>query len=187
MKQEVVITSGNLNQAPMGAFLSDNNVLLHVFEGSHTYENLKVDKFYILNICSPYLVAKAVLDDDFDSEFLNLDGKKIPYLKDAYKILLIEVTGRKFVEYKNIYGKSKLMVVNGINISESVLNDDYSPYSRAEGALVEMAVIYSRLGILNGTKKQEAYLNMKIFMEIVKKVGSTKHLELGRRFLTAKL
>jgi hypothetical protein len=43
------------------------------------------------------------------------------------------------------------------------------------------------LGILNGTKKQEAYLNMKIFMEIVKKVGSTKHLELGRRFLTAKL
>jgi len=183
MKQEVVITSGTSNQAPIGAFFRDNNVVLHIYEGSHTYENLKTNKFYIVNICSPYLIAKAVLDDEFESDFLEKEGLKIPYLKNSYKILLIEIVNRKFVESKNNFGTSNLMVVEGQIISEKVLKNNFTPYNRAEGALVEMAVLYSRLHLLNEEKKQEMLFEMEKLMNIVKKVGSNDHIDLGNRLM----
>uniref|UniRef100_A9A6N3 DUF447 family protein n=1 Tax=Methanococcus maripaludis (strain C6 / ATCC BAA-1332) TaxID=444158 RepID=A9A6N3_METM6 len=178
MKYEVVITSGKSNQAPIGAFLKEDLVTLHLYEGSHTFENLQKDNFYILNTCSPYLIAKSVLDDSGDYEYLDKNGKKIPYLKDSFKIELIEVQNRKIVETKNEFGSSKLMIVEGKPIFEKILNCNTTPYNRADGAIVEMAVLYSRKNMISKEKMKE---EMDRLMKIIKKVGDTNYIELAKK------
>ncbi|MBA2846128.1 DUF447 domain-containing protein [Methanococcus maripaludis] len=178
MKYEVVITSGNSNQAPIGAFFKGDFVTLHLYGGSHTFENLQKDGFYILNTCSPYLIAKSVLDDAGDYEYLDKNGIKIPYLKDSYKIELIEIKSRKIVETKNEFGSSKLMIVEGKPIFEKILNCNTSAYNRADGAVVEMAVLYSRKNMIS---KEEMNDEITRLMKIIKKVGSKNHIELAKK------
>ncbi|WP_459201870.1 DUF447 domain-containing protein [Methanococcus sp. CF] len=178
MKYEVVITSGNSNQAPIGAFFKGDSVTLHMYEGSHTFENLQKEDFYILNICSPYLIAKSVLDDLGDYEYLDKDEIKIPYLKESYKIELIEIKSRKIVETKNEFGSSKLMIVEGKPIFEKILKCNTTPYNRAEGALLELAVLYSRKGMISKEKMNE---EMDRLIKIIKKVGSKNHIELAKK------
>ena len=178
MKYEVVITSGKSNQAPIGAFLKEDLVTLHLYEGSHTFENLQKEDFYSLNTCSPYLIAKSVLDDSGDYEYLEKNGKKIPYLKDSFKIELIGIENRKIVETKNEFGSSKLMIVEGKPIFEKMLNCNTTPYNRADGAIVEMAVLYSRKNMISKEKMKE---EMDRLMKIIKKVGDTNYIELAKK------
>ncbi len=191
MKSEVVITSGKENkenQAPIGVYFKNNdkNIILHLYEGSHTYNNLREEDFFIVNICSPYLIAKAVLDDKGDYGYLTYKNITIPYLKDAYRILLINTLNRKTTGIKNEYGNSTLMTVEGSVILEKELNPmKIKPYNRADGLIVEMAVLYSRLNIVDGSSviKKEIMEEMKKYFKTIKKVGSKKHIELGKKFL----
>ena len=189
MKFEVVITSGkekNENQAPIGIYIKEdkNNVILHLYEGSHTYNNLKKEDFFIINICSPYLIAKAVLDDNGNYGYLTYKNITIPYLKESYKILLIKINNRKILKTKNEYGNSTLMIVEGNIILEKDLNPiETSPYNRADGLIVEIAVLYSRLNIVPNNKRKELMEEMKKYFKTIKKVGSKKHIELGEKFL----
>lgn len=189
MKFEVVITSGKENeenQAPIGVYFKNNgkNIILHLYEGSHTYNNLREKDFFIVNICSPYLIAKSVLDDNGDYEYLTYKNNTIPYLKYAYRILLINTLHRKTTETKNEYGNSTLMIVEGNIILEKELNPvKLSPYNRADGLIVEMAVLYSRLNIVNDNVRKEIMEEMKKYFKTIKKVGSKKHIELGKKFL----
>jgi hypothetical protein len=192
MKFEVVITSGkekNENQAPIGIYIKEdkNNVILHLYEGSHTYNNLKKEDFFIINICSPYLIAKAVLDDNGNYGYLTYKNTTIPYLKESYKILLIKINNRKILKTKNEYGNSTLMIVEGNIILEKDLNPiETSPYNRADGLIVEIAVLYSRLNIVPNNKRKELMEEMKKYFKTIKKVGSKKHIELGEKFLKMK-
>ncbi len=198
MKFEVVITSGKEkkeNQAPIGVYFKNkdkknnimdekNNIIIHLYEGSHTYDNLKKEDFFIINICSPYLIAKAVLDDNGNYEYLMYKNSTIPYLKDSYKILLIKINNRKIIETKNEYGNSTLMIVEGNIILEKDLKPvKPSPYNRADGLIVEMAVLYSRLNIVSNNKRKELMEEMKKYFKTIKKVGSKKYVELGEKFL----
>ncbi|MDK2790069.1 MAG: uncharacterized protein PWP15_576 [Methanothermococcus sp.] len=201
MKFEIVVTSGKGNRAPIGAFMSDNKITLHLYEGSHTYQNLKEDDFYILNICEPYLVAESVLDDNGNYEYLEYDdnnnndngnnndnknvSKRFCYLKDSYKIILVRINNRKFIETKNEYGSSKMMIVDGTPVFEKVLKHDneLKPYNRADGLIVEMAVLYSRLNLVSDDTREEMKKEMEKYLRNIKKVGSKKHIELGKRFM----
>ena len=192
MKFEVVITSGKENkenQAPIGIYIREdtNNVILHLYEGSHTYNNLKKEDFFIINICSPYLIAKAVLDDNGNYSYLTYKNTTIPYLKESYKILLIKIDNRKIIETRNEYGGSTLMIVEGDIILEKDLNPmKTSPYNRADGLIVEIAVLYSRLNIVPNNKRKELMEEMKKYFKTIKKVGSKKHIALGEKFLKMK-
>ena len=193
MKFEVVITSGKNNRAPIGVFIKDtkkdkidNNkeIILHLYEGSHTYDNLKNEDYFIINICSPYLIAESVLDDNGNYEYFDYNNHSIPYLKDSYKICLAKINDRKIIESKNEYGSSKLMIVEGTIISEKELKSpSFEPYNRAEGLIVEMAVLYSRLNIVDDEKRKKNKEEMENYFKTIKKVGSKKYIELGKKFL----
>ncbi|WP_292459640.1 DUF447 domain-containing protein [Methanothermococcus sp.] len=190
MKYEVVITSKNSktnedNRAPIGVYYKNNKILVaHLYEGSHTYENLKNEDYFIINICSPYLIAESVLNDEGNYGHLEYNDCLIPYLKDSYKIYLAKINNRKIIESKNDYGNSKLMIVESTIILEKDLKyPPFKPYNRAVGLIVEMAVLYSRLNIVNDEKRKKIKEEMENYFKIIKKVGSEKYINLGKKFL----
>jgi hypothetical protein len=187
MIHEVVITSGKKNKAPIGAYFKEKEVILHLFEGSHTYQNLKNDDYFVVNVCHPIDIAEAVLGDEDDYGYLDWNGKELPYLKDAYKIFVVKINKRKFITKKDNFGESKLMIVEGEIVFEKELNNIIIPYNRADGLLVEMAVIYSRLNnekiIMKNEDKGAMKKDMEKYFKIIKKVGSKKHIDLAKRFM----
>ena len=76
------------------------------------------------------------------------------------------------------------MIVEGNIILEKDLNPiETSTYNRADGLIVEIAVLYSRLNIVPNNKRKEIIEEMKKYFKTIKKVGSKKHIELSELFL----
>ncbi|EHP86445.1 DUF447 domain-containing protein [Methanotorris formicicus] len=191
MIHEVVITSGKKNKAPIGIYLKEKKIIIHLFEGSHTYQNLMDDDYFVANICHPIEIAEAVLTDEDDYGYLNFDGKDLSYLKNAYKIFVAKVNKRKFITKRDNFGESKLMIVEGEIVFEKELKNTIIPYNRADGLLVEMAVIYSRLNnekiVMKNEDREAMKKDMEKYFKIIKKVGSKRHVDLAKRFMSLSL
>ena len=187
MRYEVVITctlDGRYNRAPIGIYFKDREVRLHLYEGSHTYYILKREDHFVVNITSPYLIAQSVYDDEGDYSTVEYEGVVLPYLSDAYKIYVVKVVKRRFVDIRDGYGDSKVMVIQGeILLERDINNPPLTPYSRADGLIVEMAVLYSRLSIVDGERREEMVRRMEEYFKIIKKVGDERYIQLGERFL----
>ena len=83
MINEVVVATrknNRDNKAPIGVYFKDKKVIMHLFSGSHTYENLLTEDYFSVNVVPPIEIAKAVLDDE--DEYLYYEG--IPYLKNSH-------------------------------------------------------------------------------------------------------
>ena len=187
MRYEIVITcalDGRYNRAPIGVYFKDREVRLHLYEGSHTYHILKGEDYFVVNITSPYLIAQSVYDNEGDYSTVEYKGISLPYLSDAYKIYVVKVVKRRFVDIRDEYGNSRLMVIQGEILLEKDINTPpVIPYSRADGLIVEMAVLYSRLSIVDGEKREEMVRRMEEYFKIIKKVGDERYIQLGERFL----
>ncbi|AIJ05423.1 hypothetical protein JH146_0574 [Methanocaldococcus bathoardescens] len=186
MINEVVVATrknNRDNKAPIGVYFKDKKVIMHLFFGSHTYENLLTEDYFSVNIVPPIEIAKAVLDDN--DEYLYYDN--IPYLKNSYYTIFYKVVKREFVERDDKFGKNRLMIVEGEEIKRIYLDKVPKPYNRADGLLVEMAVIYSRLANKNikidEDDKKEMEKEMKKYFSIIKKVGGREHKQLAEIML----
>ncbi|HIQ39467.1 MAG TPA: DUF447 family protein [Methanothermococcus okinawensis] len=190
MRYEVVITcalDGRYNRAPIGIYFKDNWVKLHLYEGSHTYDILKREDYFVVNITSPYLIAQSVYDDKGDYSTIEYSDIILPYLSDAYKIYVVKIVKRRLVDLRDEYGDSKLMVIQGrILLERDINNPPLMPYSRADGLIVEMAVLYSRLNIVDREKREEMVKRMEEYFKIIKKVGDERYIRLGEKFLKSK-
>ena len=185
INEVVVATRKNSkdNKAPIGVYFKDKKVIMHLFYGSHTYENLLTEDYFSVNVVPPIEIAKAVLDDN--DEYLYYEG--IPYLKSSYYAIFYKVVKREFVNREDKFGKNRLMIIEGEEIGRIYLNNTPKPYNRADGLLVEMAVIYSRLSNKNinidENSKKEMIEDIKKYFSIIKKVGSREHKQLAETML----
>lgn len=187
MRYEVVITcasDGRYNRAPIGVYFRDRDVNIRLYEGSHTYDILKRREYFVVNVVSPYLIAQSVYDDKGNYSTLVYNGISLPYLSDAYRIYVVRVVKRRFVDLRDKYGNSKLMVIQGTILLEKDLNNPpVTPYSRADGLIVEMAVLYSRLGVVDEKKREEMINKMNEYFEVIRRVGDERYIQLGEKFL----
>jgi len=187
MRYEVVITcalDGRYNRAPIGVHFRGRDVNLHLYQGSHTYEILEREDYFVVNVASPYLIAQSVYDDSGNYSTIEYRGITLPYLSEAYRIYVVKVSKRRFVDLRDGYGDTKLMGIQGrILLERDVGNPPLRPYSRADGLIVEMAVLYSRLGVARGKKREEMIRKMREYFEIIEKVGDKRYIQLGERFL----
>ncbi|ABR56450.1 protein of unknown function DUF447 [Methanococcus aeolicus Nankai-3] len=188
MKYEVVITSKNSktnenNGAPIGVYYkNDKTVVAHLYEGSHTYENLKNNDYFVINITAPYEIAKFVLDDGIKEDYGHIKGA--PYLLNSHKIQLVKIENYKITKLNDKYGDSHLMIINGnIELEKELNPPKIGPYNRANGLIVEMAVLYSRLNIVDNETKLKLKNEMNYYFKTIKKVGSEKHIELAEKML----
>ncbi|MBP2200775.1 hypothetical protein J3E07_000173 [Methanococcus voltae] len=189
MKYEYVLTSSLLNRAPIGAKTSDfKNYIINLFEGSHTYEMLKNEDIIILNVCSPLIIAESVIDDVGNYEKLEYNGKTYYYIKEAEKIDIVKVKNRKFSSFKNEYGNSCIMNLECEKIDEKIIDtnkkyqNELKPFNRADGLLVEIAVLYSRINLVSETEKIKMMEKIKEYANIIKKVGSKEHMIVLNKF-----
>ena len=183
MINEVVVATRKDNKAPIGVYFKDKKVIMHLFYGSHTYENLLTEDYFSANIVSPIEIAKAVLEDE--DEYLYYKG--IPYLKNSHYAIFYKVVKREFVDKENKFGKNRLMIIEGEELKRIYLNNNPKPYNRADGLIVEIAVIYSRLSNKNikidEDGKKEMINDIKRYFSIIKKVGSREHKQLAETML----
>jgi hypothetical protein len=183
MIDEVVVATRKDNKAPIGVYFKDKKVIMHLFYGSHTYENLSTDDYFSVNVVPPIEIAKAVLDDEDD--YLYYEG--IPYLKSSYYVIFYKVVKREFVDREDKFGKNRLMIIEGEELKRIYLNNNPKPYNRADGLIVEIAVIYSRLSNKNididENSKKEMIKDIKKYFSIIKKVGSREHKQLAETML----
>jgi hypothetical protein len=186
MINEVVIATrknNRDNKAPIGVYFKDKKVIMHLFYGSHTYENLSTEDYFSANVVSPIEIAKAVLEDE--DEYLYYKG--IPYLKNSHYAIFYKVVKREFVDREDNFGKNILMIIEGEEIGKIYLNNTPKPYNRADGLLVEMAVIYSRLSNkdinVDENSKKEMIKDIRKYFLIIKKVGSREHKQLAETML----
>jgi hypothetical protein len=186
MINEVVVATrknNRDNKAPIGVYFKDKKVIMHLFYGSHTYENLLTEDYFSVNVVPPIEIAKAVLDDS--GEYLYYEG--IPYLKSSYYVIFYKVVKREFIDREDKFGKNRLMIIEGEEIGKIHLNNTPKPYNRADGLIVEMAVIYSRLSNKNinidENSKKEMIKDIKKYFSIIKKVGSREHKQLAETML----
>ncbi|XRO76203.1 DUF447 domain-containing protein [Methanocaldococcus sp. 10A] len=172
------------NKAPIGVYFKDKKVIMHLFSGSHTYENLLNESYFSVNVVPPIEIAKAVLDDNDEYLYYN----NIPYLKNSYYVIFYKVIKREFVYREDKFGKNRLMIIEGEEIKRIYLNNIPKPYNRADGLLVEMAVIYSRLANksikIDENEKKNMLEEMKKYFSIIKKVGNKEHKKLAETMLT---
>ncbi|MCS3900658.1 DUF447 domain-containing protein [Methanococcus voltae] len=186
MKFEYVLTSSLLNRAPIGAKTSDfENFIINLFEGSHTYEMLKNEDIIILNVCNPLIIAESVINDFGNYEKLEYCGKTYYYVKEAEKIVIIKVKNRKVINFKNEYGNSNIMNLECEKITEKIIksnNKEYLPFNRADGLLVEIAVLYSRIKLVSKDEKVDMIDKIKEYGDIIKKVGSKEHILILNKF-----
>ncbi|ENN95703.1 hypothetical protein J422_06441 [Methanocaldococcus villosus KIN24-T80] len=175
MIYEAVVCTKN-NKAPIGVSFKDNYAILRLFYGSHTYNNLLKENYFSVNIVDPIELVKALITDEDDYKYY----KDIPYIDRAYLSIFYKVTERKFLVKRDIYGESKLMIIKGKEIGRICLNKKIKPYCRADGLLVEMAIIYSRLNHIKDDKKEEFKKDMEKYYGVIKKVGSEEHKKLAK-------
>ncbi|WP_423793340.1 DUF447 domain-containing protein [Methanocaldococcus indicus] len=172
--ETVVVTKLNnrLNKAPIGTYIKDKKVRMKIFEGSHTYENLLNQDYFSVNVVEPIKIAEAVLTDDDEYLFY----RDIPFVKGYYSIFY-KVVSRKIINREDKLGKSKILLIEGEEIDRIYFNREIKPYCRADGLIVEMAILYSRRHLKDIEKDiLELY-------KIIKKVGSKEHKNLAEKFV----
>ena len=177
------------NRAPIGVYFKNkgDNLLVraHLYEGSHTYNILKKEDYFVINICSPYIIAQSVYDDNGNYKLIKYNNHILPYLSEAYMIHIIKIVNRKIIKSKNEYGYSDIMIIEGASLLEkNIMEPPVIPYNRADGLIVEMAVLYSRLSIVDSSQKDKIKREMEHYFKIIKRVGDKNHIKLGKKFLS---
>ncbi|WP_048196936.1 DUF447 domain-containing protein [Methanocaldococcus vulcanius] len=188
MINEVIITTKKgkrNNKAPIGVYFKDRDkeVVMHLFYGSHTFENMTKEDYFAVNITPPLEIAKAVLDDEDEYDLF----KEIPYLKKAQCVKFYRIINRQLITKKDEFGENKLMIIKGEKIGEKILSRDIYIYNRADGLLVETAILYSRLTSkhinMDKNKKNEMIKEICKYFQIIKKVGNKEHKNVAMKII----
>ncbi|WP_456418488.1 DUF447 domain-containing protein [Methanocaldococcus infernus] len=162
----VLVCKGSfINKAPIGAYINKDIAKIYLYEGSHTYEILKENNYFSLNVVEPIDLAKALISDEDDYLF----NKDIPFLKSSFYSIFYEIFERKSFERKDRFGKAKVMVIKAKEIDRIYFNKVPKPYNRGSSLLVELSVLYSRLIKYEDEELMEEFLSL---YKKVKRLGN---------------
>ncbi len=100
---ETIVSTGldTPNAAPIGIIRKNQKTFVRIFKGSHTGENLVLDRVLVANVVyDPLLLVRSTFFDIESSEFdfVDIGGKKIPVLKSAISWVAFRCTNIKNME-----------------------------------------------------------------------------------------
>lgn len=156
---EVIVTTispeGNPHSAPMGIKEVNDHFLIQPFKPSATYENLKHHRQCVINYTDDVRVFAGSLTGRRDWPVHDAEQIKGFYLSQALAHTELEIVEFDDADPRACYtGK----VVN------EVAHAPFRGFNRAQSAVIEAAVLTSRLGMLPEEKIREeiAYLTIAI-------------------------
>ncbi|MCR5027337.1 MAG: DUF447 family protein [Methanobrevibacter sp.] len=166
---------GNLNAAPIGVLCrGPKNIMCRIFKGSHTLENIILQKEFTVNISEdPELFTWSLLDnlqrDDFNED---------KSIKDIDCYFKCEVTDLKEAVKQSdpIKSKGEAIVIKA-DVTELVINKPIKAYNRSFSYVIESLVNLSRLDIADDELRKYYLKSFSEAYRVIKKVGSKKDKE----------
>ncbi len=184
---ETIVTTRNLdgtpNAAPIGVICKeDREVVVYLHEGSKTFNNVRREKSFCVNILRDPMVFVESTLGNLDSTKFQTDDHGLS-IKGAEAFFTVEVTSEKLVQRKDRLGTSTLNVINA-RVLEVVKNQEHAhPLNRAIYGIIEALVYISRIDIVS-EDEQKAYLEkISETSRVVNKVGSEDHKKAMKKIL----
>jgi hypothetical protein len=155
------------NVASMGVRLVDKNVFkIWPYPNTTTYKNIENSKIVVLNFVDDmYLYAlaslkssnssksdRALLEEYYSYYTFNIDSKykdptQIPYLKQAWAIIVCNATDINQLFKKDDFGEFELMEIDLTVISIEKFRESFKIFNRAENITLETIVLATKLNI----------------------------------------
>jgi hypothetical protein len=169
---EVIATTENdgiINAAPLGIIKDGNSIHIRLFLGTHTYDNILKNGWFVANIVhDSWLFAETALEDLSQDYFVLRDG--VPTLKDAEAWCLF-----KCEAFPLDIALAKVEPIKG-----EVLRRDFRAFNRGANLVVEAAVAATRYLALRTDSYYEELLKIK---RIVDRCGGPREREAMERLM----
>ncbi|MEJ2294751.1 MAG: DUF447 family protein [Candidatus Lokiarchaeota archaeon] len=150
------------NTSCMGIRIRNNQIILKPYQNTKTYENLKTNSLICINFVeNVYLYALAALKDPnllkkyeiFPEQYYNyyiinndirLKTNQIPYVKDAWAIIICKTKKVVNIDKEDVLGTVKLIKFKLEMLSILKLKDSYKLFNRAENLTLEALILTTR-------------------------------------------
>jgi len=157
---EVIVTTlsaeGEAHSAPMGITCIDDQVLIQPFKPSSTYDNLKHHRYCAINYIDDVRVFAGALTGRRSWPTLPCDKIEGAYLEQALAHAELEII---LFEDKDPRARFTGRIIN------EVTHAPFRGFNRAQNAVIEAAVLTSRLNMLSKEKVQQEISYLRIAIE----------------------
>lgn len=176
---ETIITTqngkGTPNAAPIGVICKNKNeIVLNLFEGTHTLENIKANSKFIVNLLKDPLVFVGCTTGDLSSDYFKKCGDDF-YIKNTDAFFTASVTSIKEIEKEDNISKSKIAIIKA-NVDKIVIkNEGVEPLNRAIFAIIESLVYSTRIKMVDENTAKEYLGRIHEMSRTVNRVGSLDH------------
>jgi len=170
---EIIATTekeGRINAAPLGIIRNGDSLHIRLFNGSHTYENILENHWFVANIThDPWLFAETALDDLSQDHFIRLEG--LPVLRDseAWALFHCEVFHLDIV-------LAKIELIKG-----EILKKSFRAFNRGANLVIEASIVATRYLALRSDDYYEELLRMR---KIIDRCGGPRERAAMERLMS---
>jgi len=186
---ETIITTedinGKPNAAPIGVICKGKGeIIIFLHEGSHTLENIKVTKRFVVNILKdPTLFVKCTVGDlsiDYFDKY-----KSDFYIKNTEAFFRAMVTDFNEIFKKDELGPSRISIIKA-EVDEIIKKVDYvEPLNRAIFAVIEALIYLTRIDVADAETSKVYLDRIREMSRIVNRVGGLEHKKAMKNILDA--
>ena len=176
---ETIITTQNgngvPNAAPIGVICKNKSeIVLNLFEGTHTLENIKANSKFVVNISKDPLILVGCTTGDLSSDYFKKDNDNF-YIKNTDAFFTASVTSIKEIQKEDNISKSKMTIIKA-NVDKIVIKKEcVEPLNRAIFAIIESLVYSTRIKMVDENTAKEYLERIHEMSRIVNRVGSLDH------------
>ncbi|HEX3013331.1 MAG TPA: DUF447 domain-containing protein [Methanobacterium sp.] len=176
---ETVITTQNQNgvpnAAPIGVICKNKNeIMLNLFEGTHTLENIKTSSKFVVNILKDPLVFVGCTTGDLPFDYFKKHNDDF-YIKNADAFFTASVTRVKEIEKKDDISTSKMSIIKA-DVEEIIIKKDcVEPLNRAIFAIIESLVYSTRIKMVDDDTSKKYLERVQEMSRVVNRVGNLDH------------
>lgn len=178
---ETVISTENPdktpNAAPIGVICKDKNeIVLYLYDGTQTVENIKLNKKFTVNILKdPLIFVECTIGDLSPNKFKTY--KNSFFIENTDAFFNAEVKDIKEVQKEDKIGKSKLNIITAQVTEIITKNECVEPLNRAIFAIIESLVYLTRINKVDG-ETHKLYLDrINEMSRLVNRVGGLNDKE----------
>lgn len=168
-------TNGTPNAAPMGVVCkNESEIVLYLFEGTHTLENIKSNGHFIVNILKdPVIFTESTLGE-LSPDYFKMHKNDF-YIKNTDAFFSATLIKSKDVEKEDNMGKSKLTVITA-EVNEIIIkNKNVEPLNRAIFAVIESLVYLSRMKMVDEQRASDYLERINEMSGVVSRTGGLEH------------
>ena len=179
MLYETIVTTqnkaGTPNAAPIGVTCKNKKeIVLNLFEGTHTLQNIKNSSKFVVNILKDPLVFAGCTSGDLSNDYFEKCRGDF-YIKNTDAFFTADVTSIKEIEKEDNISKSKMNVIKADVNKVIIKNKCIEPLNRAIFAIIESLVYLTRIKLVDEHTSQVYTERIHEMSQIVNRVGSLDH------------